>query len=162
MRVCASPLRRAEQFLSPSASIVYSRARQFGRMAASSPIQRFASSGEMHDKRKRGGSAIIDALVALAILGASGLVLLGLLGQTAKTLRGARESERAVVGASEQLNWISVQSRMTLQAMLGRTTVHGWSFDVAAASATLFDISVAESDTTRVLLRTTLYRPDTS
>jgi len=116
----------------------------------------------MHDKRKRGGSAIIDALVALAILGASGLVLLGLLGQTAKTLRGARESERAVVGASEQLNWISVQSRMTLQAMLGRTAVHGWTFNVAAESATLFDISVAESDTTRVLLRTTLYRPDTS
>lgn len=116
----------------------------------------------MRRKRTRRGSAIIDALVAVTILGSSGVVLLGLLGQTAKTLRNARESERTMTGASEQLNWIAVQSRETLHAMLGRTTVHGWTFDVAAESATLFDVSIAESDTTRVLLRTTLYRPDSS
>ena len=110
--------------------------------------------------RVRRGSAIIDVLVSVVVLGTAGVVLLGLLGQTARTLRNARESDRATARASEQLNWISVQNSETLAAMRGRTTVHGWVFEVTQTGASVFDVAVAESETTRVLLRTTIYRPD--
>ena len=116
----------------------------------------------MHGDAARRGSAIIDVLVGVVVLGAAGVVLLGVLGQTATTLRSARASDRATALASDELNWVAVQNRSTLGTMRGRTNQHGWVIDVAQVGPSLFDVAVAESETTSVLLRTTLYRPDSS
>jgi Tfp pilus assembly protein PilV len=110
------------------------------------------------DSRRR-GSALIDVLIAMTILATTAMALLAVLGQTSRTMRGARETEREVMDAAAELERIAVLSGPELAQLRGRSTAHGWRVDVVGVAPDLFDISIAASETTRVLLRTTLYRP---
>ena len=107
------------------------------------------------------GSALLDVVIALAVLGLSGVALITLLGQTAQSMRNVRNTERSVRQASDELGRFVVYDRTQLVSMLGRSMSHGWVVAVAPATPDLFDLAIAESDTTGPLLRTTLYRPDT-
>jgi Tfp pilus assembly protein PilV len=115
----------------------------------------------MSGARSRHGSTLIDVLLALVLLAIAGTALVALLGQTSHSIRDAVESERLARRASEQIAWLSTETRADLDSRLGRTNLRGWTLDVRAASSTLFDISLSLSDTSAPLLRTLFYRPDT-
>jgi Tfp pilus assembly protein PilV len=112
--------------------------------------------------RKRRGSALIEVLVSLVLLSIGGTALVTLLGQTAHSMQTAAESERLTQGASEQLDWLAIASRPELVTRSGRTMLRGWAIEVRQTSPTMFDITVAASDTGAPLVRTTLYRPDST
>jgi hypothetical protein len=107
------------------------------------------------------GSALLDVIVALVVLGLSGVAMITLLGQTAHSMRSVRNTERQSRRASDELGRFVVYDRAQLIAMVGRSLSHGWSIEVQQATPDLFDVSIAESDTSAALLRTTIYRPDT-
>jgi hypothetical protein len=112
--------------------------------------------------RTRRGSALLDVVIALAVLGLSGVALVTLLGQTAHSVRNVRNTERIVRRASDELDRFVVYDGAQLVAMLGRTSYRGWRIDVAQAAPDLFDVTIAEMDATIPLLRTSFYRPDTA
>jgi hypothetical protein len=107
------------------------------------------------------GSALLDVVIALVVLGLSGVAMITLLGQTAYSIRTVRNTERATRAASDELGRFVIYDRTQLISMVGRTRSHGWSIEVLRASPDLFDVSIAESDTSAPLLTTSIYRLDT-
>jgi Tfp pilus assembly protein PilV len=105
---------------------------------------------------------LIEVLVGLVLLAVSGTALITLLGQTFEAMRSTQASERLARAASEQLGGLATLTRADLLAAAGRRSVNGWALTVTADSPNLFDVSIAESDSGALLLRTTVYRPDTS
>jgi hypothetical protein len=103
---------------------------------------------------------LLDVVVALVVLGLSGIALITLLGQTAYSVRKVRDTERLTRGASDELGRFVIYDRAQLTAMLGRSLHRGWVIDVRQATPSLFDVTVASDDTTPPVLGTTLYRPD--
>jgi hypothetical protein len=116
----------------------------------------------MHASHPRDGSALIEVLIALVLLAVSGTALITLLGQTRHSIESLEASEREARAAGFALSSMVVLSRAELVARLGRRVVGGWSVTVEAIDQALFDVGVAASDTSAVVLRTTLYRPDTT
>lgn len=118
------------------------------------------SLGVMRGAGIRRGSVLIEVMIALILLAMSGSALITLLGQTAHSMRRTLESERLARGASEQLGSLMIATRGELLSGVGRTVVRGWTIQISAASTSLFEVSIAASDSGAPLLRTTLYRPD--
>jgi hypothetical protein len=116
----------------------------------------------MRARKKRCGSALLDVVIALVVLGLSGVAMLTLLGQATQSVRKVRNTEREVRRASDELGRFVIYDRAQLISMLGRSASHGWSIVVRREAADLFDVAVAESDTSALLLETSVYRPDTS
>lgn len=108
----------------------------------------------------RPGSALLDVVVSLVVLGLSGTGLITLLGQTAHSVRHVRDTEREVRRASDQLARLVVADRARLQTMVGQTVSRGWIVTIIQRSPDLFDVVVA--DTTAPVLWTTLYLPDST
>jgi Tfp pilus assembly protein PilV len=114
----------------------------------------------MRDRRRR-GSALLEVMISLVVLGSSGVAMLALLGQTSRTMRSARDTEREVRQASAELDRFVMYDRATLIAFVGRSMVRGWTLDVTQPAAELFDVAISR-DGAAPLLRTTFYRPDTT
>jgi type II secretory pathway pseudopilin PulG len=106
--------------------------------------------------------ALVEVLIALVVLAFSGTAMITLLGQTAHTLRNQRDSERTIRLASAELERVVLWDRERLAAHVGHSIIRGWSVRVEELTPLLFDVSIAESDTGIVLLRTTAYRPEKS
>lgn len=113
----------------------------------------------MRANRPRRGSALIEVLVAIVLLATAATGLVTLIGQTSRSMRTTFESDRLTRHASEELDRFVLFDRTALIALAGRTRWRGWTIDVEPLGQGLFDVKIAESDTTRVLLETTLYRP---
>jgi len=111
--------------------------------------------------RNRRGVALIDALIALVILATAGVGFVALLAQTASTLRGLRDRERLVYRASSRLAAISVLPRSELLGRLGETVDDDFVLRVSQSAGGLFDVAILQPHSSRLLVRTTLYRPDT-
>jgi type II secretory pathway component PulJ len=112
--------------------------------------------------RARRGSSFIEVLLSLVLLAMGGTALITLLGQTAHSIESLRITERETRAAGLELSALAVLDRTQLTARVGRIRSHGWSMTIDRPSPALFDVSIATSDTSMVLLRTTLYRPDTT
>jgi hypothetical protein len=112
--------------------------------------------------RLRGGSALLDVVIALVVLGLSGVALITLLGQTAHSMRVVRNSERLTRRASDELSRLVIYDRVQLTELAGRSLSHGWWLDVGQFAPGLFDVAISETDSTPPVLRTTFYRPDTT
>lgn len=110
-------------------------------------------------RRRRAGSALLEVLVALVVLAIAGTALITFLGQTAHSMRNALESERLAHAAAREMNKLVVASRDQLVASIGRRSVDGWTIGINELTPALFVIVIAQSDTSSVLLHTTLYRP---
>src|SRR4051812_26008370 len=111
------------------------RWRQYTRMAASSPTRFFTSSGSRDDgsmraDTQRRGSALLDVVIALVVLGLSGTAFIALLGQTAHSVRKVRNTERLTRLASDELGRFVLYDRARVSGMLGQSFARGWSIRV--------------------------------
>ncbi len=113
----------------------------------------------MHDRTRR-GSALIEVLVALVLLAVSGVAMVTLLGQTGRSMRSTRDTELETRAASQILDRFAAMERGALLASLGRHAAGAFRANVSEDSPGLFEVAVAASDTSAVLLRTIFYRPD--
>jgi len=112
--------------------------------------------------RTRRGSALIEVLVALVLLAVSGVAMVTLLGQTGRSMQSTRNTELETRAASRVLDRFAAMDRAALLASRGRRDAGGFRADVVEESPDLFQVAVAASDTSAVLLGTILYRPDSS
>lgn len=115
----------------------------------------------MRAERRR-GSALVEVLVALVLLAVGGVGLVTLLGQTGQTMRTTRETERRMASASAALRRFEAMDRAALVGSIGRRDVAGLRAQIAEPNPDLFEVTVVQSDTSPALLRTMLYRPDSS
>jgi len=124
---------------------------------------RNARSRRQPNVQARDGFALIEVLIAAVLVATAGIALLTLLGQTARSMRDAATTERLVDSASMQLERLVLLDRSALAAREGRSTIGGgWALRVTQVAPGVFDASVARSDTSGVLLTTTVYRPDST
>jgi len=112
----------------------------------------------MRASQRRSGSALIEVLIAIVLLATAGTGLVTLLGQTSHSMRNALQSDRLTRRASEELQRFVLLDRAALLSVVGRSRSHGLTLDVDALGQGLFTIRIAESDTSGVLLSTTVYR----
>jgi hypothetical protein len=94
------------------------------------------------------------------VLAIAGVALLNVLGQTSRTMRSIRDSERELREASSALERVAARDRAWLVAAIGRTTGDRFTVAVRQANDALFDVTVSRD--AAILLHTTLYRPDTA
>jgi hypothetical protein len=106
--------------------------------------------------------ALLDVVVALVVLALGGVAFTTLLRQTIQSMRRVHDVEAETQRASDELDRLVIVGRTELAAMAGRSVVRGWWIDVVPAGQDLFDVTISATDTTPPVLRTTLYRPDST
>jgi len=105
---------------------------------------------------------LLEVMVSLVLVGTCGTALIALMGQSAQSLRNVRRAELDALAASDELERFVALDRAQLLASIGRSISKGWLVSVIQTGPALFDVVVADTLTKAPVLRTTLYRPDTS
>jgi hypothetical protein len=93
------------------------------------------------------------------LLATAGTGLVTLLGQTAHSMRSTLEVERTTRRAAAELDRLTLLDGAELLVSVGRRHSNGWTLDIAASATDVFDVRIAESDTSAALLQTAIYRP---
>lgn len=111
--------------------------------------------------RSEGGAALLEALVALAILSSVGLGLVELVSTGLAAERGARQRERAMAAEGRLLTALTLLRREDLDRRLGRHGIGDVSVDVERPERTLYRIALAQLSAPEVEdLVTVVYRPE--
>jgi Tfp pilus assembly protein PilV len=112
----------------------------------------------VHRTEGRAGFALIEAIIALAILAVSGLAFLALSSQATAALDTALEREDEIRRAAQVLRRYAVLPSEELQAQAGRRVRGEFEVRVSMQSASLFEIAIVSRRSRAVLLETALYR----
>ena len=110
--------------------------------------------------KNRAGFALLEALIALAILGTAGLSLVALVRSGLDGERRAQAQERELAAASRVLTAMTLLTRSDLDQRIGHHPVGEFVVDVERPERTLYRIALANADRTETeLLVTVVYRP---
>jgi hypothetical protein len=111
--------------------------------------------------RAERGVALLEALVALAIVGAVGVATLGLLAAGLGGEAEARRRERELWAADRLLTAHTLLTRRELDQRIGRRDAGGFVIDVQRPERTLYRIAVSHAASPHVdELVTVVYRAD--
>lgn len=116
----------------------------------------------MTRRTERRGVALLEVLVALAILGVMGSAFIEIAVQSAKVAQLARDEERRMSSASDFLEKVSLWERADLDRHLGDHPEGAWRLRLSRVSGDIYDVAVTDSTGGRMLLQTSIYRPDSS
>jgi type II secretory pathway component PulJ len=109
------------------------------------------------------GTALIEAIVALAILASAGLATVALLDQAVRDEAELQARERAQVEAGEVLSAMVLLTRRDLDLRIGERQVGEFVVEVLRPEPTLYRIAVAEVSAPGVeMLVTVVHRPELS
>lgn len=107
----------------------------------------------------RRGAVLLEVLIALAILGVVAASALSVAAEGASRVRSNHASESELRGASALFDAVTLWSRADLDRHLGRRRQGAWTMEVQRVGESLYDVTLEERQTGRLLLRTSLYRP---
>lgn len=110
--------------------------------------------------RARAGAALLDVMVALAILAVAGVAAVAATGESVRAAARLRESEREIREASAFLEAVALWPREDLDRRLGDRAQGRWRLRISRPSPTVYEIALTDSTDTDVLLETALYRPE--
>lgn len=110
-------------------------------------------------RRGRAGAALLEAIVALAILAGAGVALVTLTTRTGAVVQRAREADREAREASAFLEAVALWPRDDLDRRLGERPQGRWRLRVDRPHPTLSVAVLTDSTGSREILRTSLYRP---
>lgn len=105
------------------------------------------------------GTALLESLIALLVVGLAGTSLLALASACLDRTRRADEADRASAAASALLDAVSLWSRDELEQRLGQRAQNPFKLDVQERTPGLFDVVVLDSTGAHRLLTTRLHRP---
>ena len=109
--------------------------------------------------RANRGVALLEVLVAMAILSASGLALVGLVSAGLGAERDARERERTLATEDRVLTALTLLKREELDRRLGHHPVGEFVVDIERPERTLYRIAVIRAQAPQVEdLVTVVYR----
>ena len=109
---------------------------------------------------RRSGAALLEVMVALAILAVAGVTAVAATGESVRAAARVRESEREIREASAFLEAVALWPREDLDRRLGDRAQGRWRLRISRPSPTVYEIALADSAGSDVLLETALYRPD--
>ena len=112
----------------------------------------------MTDNRR--GAALLEALIALAVLGTVGSAAAWNATESLRAVTRMHERERSHREAARLLTAVSLWPRADLDRHLGNSRQGPWRLRVDRPLTTVYQVSVADSASDVVLLRTALYRED--
>jgi prepilin-type N-terminal cleavage/methylation domain-containing protein len=107
---------------------------------------------------RRTGTTLLEVLVALAILGTSGAAAASLAGDAVRTIRTVRRSELEIRRANAFMNAVSLWPAEDLNRRLGVRRQGPWRLHIDRRSDSLYEVTLSDSTSGRILLGTTLYR----
>jgi type II secretory pathway pseudopilin PulG len=108
------------------------------------------------------GLALLETLVALAILSGAGLALLALVTRGLGAEREARERERVLAVEDRVLTALTLLRRNELDRRLGRHPIGELLVDIERPEQTLFRIALSQAESPQVEdLVTVVYRRET-
>jgi type II secretory pathway component PulJ len=108
--------------------------------------------------RVRRGTALLEAVVAIAILATAGIALMTAVTDAARTVARAQAVDAELREASAFMDAVSLWPRADLDRHLGDREQGRWRLRIERASAALYVVSLRDSTGGRELLRTSLYR----
>jgi len=107
------------------------------------------------------GIALLETLVALAILSGAGLALFELVTRGFQAEREARERERVLAVEDRVLTALTLLKRDELDRRLGRHPLGEWMVDIERPERTLYRIAVSQGELPQVEdLVTVVYRKE--
>jgi type II secretory pathway component PulJ len=107
------------------------------------------------------GVALLEVIVALAILASAGTALIGLLGQALQAESELRDRERALRAAERVLTATTLLTRTDLDRRLGRHPIGELLLEVQRLRPTLYRLAVSLGSAPAVeMLVTVVYRPE--
>jgi type II secretory pathway component PulJ len=105
------------------------------------------------------GVALLEAMVAIAILASAGVILVGTVGAGLRSEREARRREVTVHAADRVLTAMTLLTRNDLDQRIGTRRVGEFLVNVQRPEPPLYRIALSESATPEVeLLATVVYR----
>lgn len=107
----------------------------------------------------RRGFALLEVLVALAVLGLAGLAFVGVASQSLDALDRARQTEERVADEDRLLAAYALLNRRDLGARIGLRRVGPYDVRVDRLDFSLFRVAVGPADGSAELA-TVLYRPE--
>jgi|ERR1041385_1364296 type II secretory pathway pseudopilin PulG len=108
----------------------------------------------------RAGAVLLEALVALAVLATVGSAAAWTASESIRAVGRAHEAEARVRLASRLLTAASLWQREDLDRHLGAKTQGPLRMRIDRPRTTLYEVSLMDGVTGRVLLRTSLLRPE--
>lgn len=110
----------------------------------------------------REGVVLLEAIVALVILATAGATIVTMTAEAASAVHRARETEAEITAANAFFGAVSLWSRDDLDRHLGDRVQGKWLMRVDRPSPTLYEATLSDTATRRELLRTSLFRPETT
>jgi type II secretory pathway pseudopilin PulG len=108
----------------------------------------------------RRGAILLEAMVALMILVVAGTAAVTMVSGSADAVRRAREADREARRADAFFHAVSLWTREDLDRRMGDRPQSPWRLNVQRPAPTLYEVVLTDSARTRVLLRTSLFRPE--
>jgi type II secretory pathway pseudopilin PulG len=112
--------------------------------------------------RVRSGVTVIEVLLGFVILSIAGVGLVTLLGQGSHSMENIARTERETRSAAALLDRYSLASRADLLAQLGARRISGFEVALTKEGRGLFVVTLGDTSSRAVLLRTAFYRPDSA
>ena len=110
--------------------------------------------------RSERGAALLEVMVALTMLAVAGTAAAGMVSESMRATRQAREADREMREASALFDAVALWTRADLDRHLGERRQGPWLMRVDRSAATLYVVTLTDSSSRRELLRTSLYRPE--
>jgi len=109
-------------------------------------------------RRNDAGAALLEVIIALAILATAAASMLAVATQAARAVERVRAAEAEIRAANAFLTAVSLWTREDLDRRLGDREQGAWRLRVDRPAETLYVVILSDS-LERELLRTSLYRP---
>lgn len=108
----------------------------------------------------RRGAALLEVMIALAILAIAGLSLVAAVNENLSSIVRVRERDHALARANAFMSTVSLWPSEDLDRRLGWRTQGEWRLRIDRPVPVLYEITLADSTGRHTLLKTILYRPD--
>jgi Tfp pilus assembly protein PilV len=112
-----------------------------------------------HAERVRCGVALLEVLLGFALLAIAGMAWLTLAGQTARSLRDVRATERTTLAAESTMEWVAIRTAPELDGMIGERQDGDFNVTVVRLVPALYDVTISDTLTDAPILQSSVYAP---